>query len=749
MKKICFSLLLLCTSLVIAQHKNWAFFSQKVNIEEHQNKKFVFSADVKTDDLNPNAAGFLFLDIQEDKNFFFDNMQDRPIISNSWKKYQIEGIINDGATAINLGGMVKNQGFFYYDNLSLKVQEKNGSWTTIPLKNAGFETKVTENKIPSWNTNQKNTNFSYHNSSVAPTSQFGNHSLLIKSHFETAEVPINVTSKKVNKNKEAILIENINLIDVNTGNIQKRNVLIKDGKFHQIKKRIKISDDKTIRIDGSEKWLIPGLIDSHVHLFQSGSLYTRPDAFNATKHRSYNDERLWLRRHAPDILKRYLNAGITTIIDVGGPLYNYKIRDKYNDPSAYPNVYLTGPLISTYQPKAFEIENSPIIKANTPEEAINLVKAQLPYNPDFIKIWFINNGNLDKNYEIVKATIQESHKHDLKVAVHATQLKVAKLALEADADILVHSVREPIDDDFIKMLTSKNITYIPTLMVSDKYYEAFSQKITFTDYEFKNAHPYPIQSFMDYKHLNNPKLFERYRKIASYRTERLEKENTVEASNLIRLQQHNINIATGTDAGNIGTLHAVSYAEEIQRMKNAGLTNLEILQASTINAAKTLSKENEIGSISVSKMADALILNENPIENINALQNISYIIKGGSLYKHNEAHIESPENIVLRQVNAYNLRNIELFLETFSDDVEFYTFPNSLRSKGKKALRRSFTGLFNDYPDLHCEITNTITIGNTVILHEKTLFKKGDDYAEVVAIYEVKNQKISKVYFKR
>ena len=76
--------------------------------------------------------------------------------------------------------------------------------------------------------------------------------------------------------------------------------------------------------------------------------------------KDYNEERNWLKRYAPDLLKRYLRCGITTVIDVGGPIYNLEIRDKYNDYTSYPNLFITGPLISTYQPEAFEICNSSV-----------------------------------------------------------------------------------------------------------------------------------------------------------------------------------------------------------------------------------------------------------------------------------------------------------------------------------------------------------------------------------------------------
>ncbi|EDP97651.1 amidohydrolase family protein [Kordia algicida OT-1] len=572
--------------------------------------------------------------------------------------------------------------------------------------------------------------------------------LCITFGFAQKEAINDVKSIKLNPKGEAILIENINVIDVRTGKEKTRSVLIRDKKIVDIRKKIRVSDETILKIDGTGKWLLPGMIDSHVHLFQSGSLYTRPDVFNLTKFRPYEDERIWLKRNAPDLLKRYLQSGITTIIDVGGPMYNYKIREQYSDNTSYPNIYLTGPLVSTYQPKAFDIEDSPIIKVNSPKEAIALVQKQVPFKPDFIKIWYINRGDPVLNHQIVKATIEESHKHNLKVAVHATELKTAKLAIQANADILVHSVREIIDDEFVKMIKASNVSYIPTLMVSDKYTEAFAQNIQFTNEELRLSNPFPIKSFEDHKHLDNDAQFERYRKGGIAFKDKQIEENNIEAANLKLLQEKKINIATGTDAGNIGTLHATSYQEELKLMKSAGLSNLEIIQASTINAAKILDKDDQIGSIEVSKLADLIILEANPLQNIDALQKISHVIKAGSIYRTEDVLIESPENIVQRQVNAYNLRNAEAFLENFSEDIEIYNFPDNLVAKGIEEFKKGWAAFFKKYPNLHCEILNRTVRANTVIDHERVKYAEGN-YNDVIVIYRIKDEKIHKVYFVR
>src|SRR5207237_415154 len=80
-------------------------------------------------------------------------------------------------------------------------------------------------------------------------------------------------------------------------------------------------------IGGSGKWIIPGLIDAHVHFFQSGGLYTRPDVIDLTTRVSYAEETRQVRAALPETFRRYLRAGVTSVIDFGGPEWNFDMRE--------------------------------------------------------------------------------------------------------------------------------------------------------------------------------------------------------------------------------------------------------------------------------------------------------------------------------------------------------------------------------------------------------------------------------------
>lgn len=547
-----------------------------------------------------------------------------------------------------------------------------------------------------------------------------------------------------------VLLEGGTLIDVESKTIRPNmNILLEDGIIKTISKQpISVSSSTNkMQLDG--QFVLPGLIDAHIHLFQSGGLYTRPDALDLRAYHPYEQERSWLKDNAGRLLKRYLRAGITTVIDVGGPLANYAIRDQYNLDKQTPNVWLTGPLISTYQPAAFQIEDPPIIKINSPEAARAMVREQLPYKPDFIKIWYIvqRGENPSTNYDIVKATIDESHKNGLKVAVHATQLNTAKLAVKAGADILVHSVDDPIDQAFVRQLKASKTVYIPTLVVHRKYLEVFSQKNDLSYDDFTLSDPTVVGSLFDLKHLPPQDMLTQLKAGAAQRMTAEKARDKTRKANLKKLAAAGVTIASGTDAGNIGTLHASSYLRELFDMRISGMDNFSILQASTINGAKVLGREAQIGSIKEGKRADLVILSTNPVDNLDHLQDIEYVIKDGQLLEPETILPDTPEDLAQRQLNGYNARDIEAFLEPYSQDVELYRFPDQLMGKGRAYMRSTYTKMFERTPNLHCELVNRIVQGNTVIDQEKVTGFPNGKPLEAIAVYKIEKGKIAKVYF--
>ncbi|SOD80016.1 amidohydrolase family protein [Spirosoma fluviale] len=549
-----------------------------------------------------------------------------------------------------------------------------------------------------------------------------------------------------------VLITNGNLVDVETGRVSEgMSLLIENGIIRKIGKNLSTTAGTTV-VDATGKWLMPGLIDSHIHLFQSGGLYTRPDGADLTKYRPYETERKWLRENMGDLLRRYLACGITTVIDIGGPLYQFAYRDRYNRRYTSPQVLMTGPLISTYQPEAFKIEDSPIIKANTPDEAREQVRRQLPYKPDFIKIWFIIRGvgAGEQAQAMVQAAIDESHKNGLKVAIHTQELLAAKLGVKYGADYLVHNPEDGlIDDELIALMKQRNVSYCPTMVVADGYTGFFTDKRKLTPYEFTRANPYVLGTLFDMKHLPEPTLqkqFGDFLNSPAYQRIQTDRNSFIWA-NLIRVWRAGVNVVTGTDAGNPGTFHGTSYIDELRKMKTADLTNADLLKASTINAAKILGKEGQIGSLTEGKWANVLVLSQNPLADLNALTRIETIVNRGFVATPAQLLADKPEDLAQRQLNAYNAHDIEAFLEPYADDIELYDLPNKLIINGKDAMRQDYGKFFTNAPALHCELVNRMVVGNTVVDHERVTVVAGKAPTEAIAIYKIENGKIRKVYF--
>jgi imidazolonepropionase-like amidohydrolase len=554
----------------------------------------------------------------------------------------------------------------------------------------------------------------------------------------------NVTIADVEKQK---LVPNQTVIITNDiiSNIQSSN-------------RIKIPANAKI-IDGTGKYLFPGLTDAHVHFFQNGGLYTRPDVIDLQKDMPYQKDNDYAHKNMADVLKRYLQNGITNIIDVGSSFSFLEQRVLFEKKDDAPSIYMTGPLATTYEPSVYENlkDNEPFILVKTVEDGKNVVQKELPYNPDFIKIWYIAGADglsveasARKNLPIIKATIDEAHKNNLKVAVHATQRITAQLAIENGCDFLVHSVDDEIlKADFVQLMKTNKVILCPTLIVHAGYVNTFGQNINPSNFELSKSDPYQLGTLLDLKHLPDTLLINKYKKRANSKESiaSTKKADSICMANLKILSDAGVLIATGTDAGNIGTMHASSYLAELEAMKKSGMSHWQIIQASTINGAKVLNKESEFGTVSVGKKANLILLDKNPIENLENITKINLIINKGKVFKPEDLIKDTPADLAQRQLNAYNFRNIDAFLEPYADDVEVYNYPDKLQFKGKETMRKGYSEMFEKTPNLHCELVGRIVQGNIVIDKERVQF--GDKILEAVAMYHIENGKIKKVYFIR
>jgi NADPH:quinone reductase-like Zn-dependent oxidoreductase/imidazolonepropionase-like amidohydrolase len=392
-------------------------------------------------------------------------------------------------------------------------------------------------------------------------------------------------------------------------------------------------------IDAKGKFVLPGYIDTHVHFFQSGGLFTRPDAVDLTKVRPYADEIALIKKNLPDTFERYLRSGITSVVDVGGPFWNFEVRKIANATAKAPRVAVAGPLISSVSRPQLDLGDPPIVKIDTPEQAREFVRKLALQNPDLVKIWYIVDKDhpVDSFRPIVRATVEESHAHKLRVAVHATELETARAAVEEGADVLVHSVIDKeVDEAFVKLLQDHHTILCPTLVVFERYGQTFANKLNLTPEEKAWGNPDVIAT-LDVTKLPPDQLPDRIKTALANPTavlDRIKKTYDVALKNLKTLEDANVTIAAGTDAGNIGTIHGPALFREFQLMKQAGLTPMQILQCATVNAAKLFGGETgaHIGKIDNGNFADLVILKSSPMDDIGRASDIDAVMKNGVLY---------------------------------------------------------------------------------------------------------------------
>jgi imidazolonepropionase-like amidohydrolase len=442
-------------------------------------------------------------------------------------------------------------------------------------------------------------------------------------------------------NAETIALVNGTLINPGTSQIVQNSTIIIDGdRIAAVGDATTISAPKEARtIDCKGKLILPGYIDTHIHFFQSGDLFTRPDGADLNSVRPYKEEIAWVKSHLNDVFARYLRSGITSVVDVGGPFWNFEVRKTANATPKAPRVAVAGPLISSVSREKLDLGDPPIVKINMPDQARDFVRKLAEQKPDLVKIWYIvdNEHPVESFRPIVRATIEESHAHKIRVAVHATELETARAAVQEGADVLVHSVVDkPVDDAFVKLLKDRNVILCPTLVVFECYRRTFSHQLNLTPEEKAWGNPEVFAS-LDVTKVPRDKLPDRIKTALAKPNEaldRIKKTYEVALPNLKKLEDAGVTIAAGTDAGNIGTIHGPALFREFQLMKEAGLTPMQILQSATANAAKLFGGDTgaRIGKIDTGNFADLIILRANPLDDISRASEIDTVIKNGVVY---------------------------------------------------------------------------------------------------------------------
>jgi len=222
----------------------------------------------------------------------------------------------------------------------------------------------------------------------------------------------------MNESESSFILSNAIIIDgIGDKPIVNHHLLVNNGLIEKLITNDELTGFKGIQqINCSGKFIIPGLIDSHIHFFQSGGLFTRPDGLDLRHIKSYEEEFEDIKKSIPDLFKRYIGCGVTGVIDCGGPFWNFNVKEQAEAVKIAPHVAVAGPLVSTVSREKLDIGDPPIIQATSEEDARAQVRNCVKYQPIFIKLWFIfNQERFEEDSLIMKAAIDEAITLNLRV----------------------------------------------------------------------------------------------------------------------------------------------------------------------------------------------------------------------------------------------------------------------------------------------------------------------------------------------
>ncbi len=169
--------------------------------------------------------------------------------------------------------------------------------------------------------------------------------------------------------------------------------------------------------------------------------------FDLTARVPYAEERAAIRRKIDDVLRRYLRSGVAAVVDMGGPMWSFEVRERAARSLLAPRVAVAGPLLASVARPQLALDDPPVVQVTEPDAARRAVRAQLAHCPDLVKLWWIvpDGGSAESWRPVAQAAIDEAHAAGARVAVHAlvreTARETARAALRAGADVLVHGVR--------------------------------------------------------------------------------------------------------------------------------------------------------------------------------------------------------------------------------------------------------------------------------------------------------------------
>lgn len=410
----------------------------------------------------------------------------------------------------------------------------------------------------------------------------------------------------------ALLIKNVDVIDVRSGSIQKdRFVVVDSGKFQRITSQVKELGNYKNQIDGKGQFILPGLSEMHAHIPSTPTS----------------------ERRIEETLFLYLSNGITTIRGMLGHPSHLQLRER-----AIKNTMVS--------PRIFT--SSPSLNGNsvqTVEEAREKVTAYAKAGYDFLKI------HPGIRLEVFEELVSTAKKEGIPFAGHVPVDVGIHRALESKYATIDHVdgfleglvPEEKIQDpgangffgyDFTSLTdttrieqivaTSKDhgVWVVPTQSLFERWFAPTTADEMLSQPEMKYMPKATLQNWRERKiQATGPE--------SGFDVEQWNKFIGIRRQLIKEIQQHGQGLLLGSDAPQIFNVPGFSIHHEMEYMIKAGLSPLEILQSGTINVAEYLDMTDKIGEIKVGCEADAILVKNNPLEDISALKNLSGVLARG------------------------------------------------------------------------------------------------------------------------
>ncbi len=374
-------------------------------------------------------------------------------------------------------------------------------------------------------------------------------------------------------------------------------------------------------IDTQNKWIIPGLIDAHAHFgtgFVPGFNIVTPDPE--------------VRR---EIARNFLRYGVTTIfVMADDPELVLSDKKQITEGSMVgPRIFTAGPAFTFpgSHPAQVATAEMPLALASAdPEEMKRMVREVANKGVDFIKIAVEADiprpGGPRMPAELIEVVVEEAHRNDLRVGCHCTSVDEATDAVRAGVDVLIHWVRSdhgPITPEFIDLLQSNDVFVIPTMGVYNAASRYTLHPETVDDQDFV--------AFAGRQVIDEIKTDPGWEAWSSMRDFwQSAAANVLES--VKKLYQSGVTLGFGTDTSVRLVSPGYSVAFEMDLMRRIGMQPMDILVAATQTNSRIWGLQNQIGVLAPGKLADLVILESNPLEDVYNIRTVFRVLKDGKIY---------------------------------------------------------------------------------------------------------------------